>query len=209
MARAPTRVTPRKQPRQERSRETVRAILEAAARVFAERGSEGATTDAIAARAGVSIGSLYQYFPSKQALLATLAACHRLETRAALEPVCELIARDAPVDAVAPALVRALVRLHAAHPRLDRLLHDDAPRDSDAVTALAALHGAFCDRLARWLASRPEARCADPALAACVGFDAVSSLAHGAALEAHAGATAEQREVELARLLRRYFTGAP
>jgi len=209
MTRAPKRVSPRKQPLQERSRETVRAILEAAAHVFADRGSDGATTDAIAARAGVSIGSLYQYFPSKQALLATLAACHRLETRAALEPVLALLARDAAVDAVAPVLVRALVRLHAAHPRLDRLLHDDAPRDSEAVTALAALHRDFCDRLAAWLAQRPEARCADPALAACVGFDAVASLAHGAALEAHAGASAEQREVELARLLRRYFTAAP
>lgn len=187
----------------------MRAILEAAAHIFADRGSEGATTDAIAARAGVSIGSLYQYFPSKQALLATLAACHRLETRAALGPVLVLLARDATVDAMAPVLVRALVQLHAAHPRLDRILHDDAPHDSEAGTALAALHRDFCDRLAEWLAARPEARCADPVLAACVGFDAVSGLAHGAALEAHAGATAEQREIELARLLRRYFTAAP
>jgi AcrR family transcriptional regulator len=154
----------------------------------------------------VSIGSLYQYFPSKQALLATLAGCHRLETHAALAPVLALVACDAPIDAVVPVLVRALVALHAAHPGLDRVLHDDAPRDFEAVAARDALHRDCCERLARWLAARPDAPLADPVLAACVGFDAVDGLAHGAALEAHAGASSEQREAELCRLLRSYWT---
>ena len=65
-------VSPRKIPSQRRSLETVERIVSAAARVFAEEGV-AATTDRIAARAGVSIGSLYQYFPNKDALLLELA----------------------------------------------------------------------------------------------------------------------------------------
>ena len=62
----------RKRPVQARSRETVAAILEAAAHVFAQRGVAGFTTNHVAVRAGVSIGSVYQYFPDKDALLAAL-----------------------------------------------------------------------------------------------------------------------------------------
>ena len=63
---------PRKTARQSRSRATQEAILEAAARILESGGVAQLTTNAIAARAGVSIGSLYQYFPNKEAILATL-----------------------------------------------------------------------------------------------------------------------------------------
>ena len=66
------RQTPRKQPRQARSAETVRIIVEAAARILEEAGLGGFTTNAVAERAGVSIGSLYQYFPGKDALIGAL-----------------------------------------------------------------------------------------------------------------------------------------
>jgi AcrR family transcriptional regulator len=65
---------PRKMPRQARSGATVDAILEAAARILETRGFEGYTTNAIAKLAGVSIGSLYQYFPTKEAITASLIA---------------------------------------------------------------------------------------------------------------------------------------
>jgi AcrR family transcriptional regulator len=69
-----TDMKPRKNPRQRRSSETVATILEAAARVLESSGLEGYNTNAIAARAGVSIGSLYQYFPSKDAITRKLIA---------------------------------------------------------------------------------------------------------------------------------------
>jgi AcrR family transcriptional regulator len=62
-------VNPRKTAVQERSKFTVEAIYEAAVQVFTEKGYAGATTDLIADRAGVSIGTLYQYFPNKKAIL--------------------------------------------------------------------------------------------------------------------------------------------
>lgn len=64
---------PRKKPRQARSRATVEAILEGCARVLEERGLSGLTTNEIAARAGVGIGSLYEFFPNREAVLAALA----------------------------------------------------------------------------------------------------------------------------------------
>jgi len=69
-------LAPRKTPVQSRSRERVERILDAAARAFADVGFEAATTDAIAAYAEVSIGSLYQFFPNKQALFDAVARRH-------------------------------------------------------------------------------------------------------------------------------------
>lgn len=63
------RPTPRKAPRQARSAETVGVIVEATARILEEVGLGRFTTNAVAERAGVSIGSLYQYFPGKEALI--------------------------------------------------------------------------------------------------------------------------------------------
>lgn len=70
----------RREPRQERSRATVEAILEAAVRVLVREGYEGATTSRIAEVSGYGVGSLYDYFPNKEALLA-LAERHLDEAR--------------------------------------------------------------------------------------------------------------------------------
>lgn len=87
----------RRVPAQERSRARVERILDAAARVFAEVGYEAATTEAIAARAGTSIGSLYQFFPNKQALFVAIGQTYLDESQALFD---ELIARplDRPWD---------------------------------------------------------------------------------------------------------------
>jgi AcrR family transcriptional regulator len=71
-----TPLAPRKTPVQTRGRERVERILDAAAQVFAEVGYEAATTDAIAAQAGASIGSLYQFYPNKQAIFDAVARRH-------------------------------------------------------------------------------------------------------------------------------------
>src|SRR5581483_874384 len=71
-----TRTAPRKKPKQERSQATVDAILVATARVLCETGYDRASTNRIALAAGVSVGSLYQYFPSKEALVAALVERH-------------------------------------------------------------------------------------------------------------------------------------
>src|SRR5262245_57051675 len=75
---------PRRSPVPRRSRNTVAAILDAAARIFAKHGYARGTTNRIAERAGVSIGSLYEYFPSKDAILIALTEAHIAEAQGML-----------------------------------------------------------------------------------------------------------------------------
>jgi AcrR family transcriptional regulator len=116
-------------PRQERSRHTVECVLAAATQVFAEHGYANTTTNHIAARAGVSIGSLYQYFPSKDALLMALAERH---VERAFATVMEQVRarRDAPVPEFLRALVAALVEAHQIEPRLHRVIFEEARLDA-------------------------------------------------------------------------------
>src|SRR5687768_18611571 len=78
MARKPV-TKPRKQATQERSRATVDALIEANARILVKEGFDKASTNRIAETAGVSVGSLYQYFPSKEALVAAVIDRHHQE----------------------------------------------------------------------------------------------------------------------------------
>src|SRR5688572_8689318 len=100
----------RKQPQQRRSRDTVSVILAAATRIFATRGYERATTNHIAAKAGVSIGSLYQYFPHKAAIASALEDAHLDEVSPALIALArDLRRRRAPVDTWVHAFVHAIL----------------------------------------------------------------------------------------------------
>ncbi len=186
----------------------MRAILQAAARVFEAEGRDAATTDRIAARAGVSVGSLYQYFPNKDALLAALGRCHLIEAWQSLAPALGALESDPPLEAALPGLVRGVVGLHAGRSRLHRMLFEESPPDRELWRALGAGRDAACARLARYLGARPEVRVADPALAARLIFDLLLALAHGFALDPRAGATPERRTEEMVTLLRRYLTGA-
>ncbi|NVK15785.1 MAG: TetR/AcrR family transcriptional regulator [Rhodobacteraceae bacterium] len=109
--------SPRKQARQARSRATQEAIVEAAARILEIAGREGLTTNAIAERAGVSIGSLYQYFPNKEAVLATALRSKRAEL---LDWMRDAAARcrDAPPEAALRELLAAGMRHQFERPRL-------------------------------------------------------------------------------------------
>lgn len=89
MARAATPPKPRKTPVQARSAATVEAICEACIQVLLAGGLERMTTTRVAERAGVSIGSLYQYFPNKQALLAVVLERHLVGVVEAVEQACE------------------------------------------------------------------------------------------------------------------------
>ena len=97
---------PRKQARQARSRVTQTAIVEATARLLESQGRNGLTTNAIAERAGVSVGSLYQYFPNKEAILATLIRDKRQKLLKGMQQAVLETQDASPADAV-EALIRA------------------------------------------------------------------------------------------------------
>lgn len=114
----------RKEPRQARSRATVDAVVEAGARILSERGWAGFTTNTVAEAAGVSIGSLYQYFPDKVSLVYAIRLRHIDESLAAV--------RDARQKAQSPAafveaLVANIIEAHSRNPGLHRVLLDEAP----------------------------------------------------------------------------------
>lgn len=116
-AAAAARVSPRKLPRQRRAEATVEAILEAAAQLVAQRGLAGFNTNAVAERAGVSIGSLYQYFPNKDAIMAALIARqHDRQVQGLLEVL------SVPPQGMLEDRVRVLVRAAMRHHHDDALL---------------------------------------------------------------------------------------
>ena len=109
----------RRTPRQARAGETVSTILEAAAQVLEAGGLAGFTTNAVAERAGVSIGTLYQYFADKQALLRALA---EREIRRALVAIATALRGDplAPGEQRVRAMVRAMVNAFGGRQRARR-----------------------------------------------------------------------------------------
>lgn len=207
MARA-QRVEARKQPLQQRSRQTVTSILTAAAQVFTQRGYANTTTNHIALRAGVSIGSLYQYFPSKDAILMALAEQHVEKAFAAvLEEVRDK--RDAPAPVLLRALVDALLRAHQKQPRLHRVIFEEAHLlDQSFRRRLEELDRRALD-LAREII---HARCAELAvdnaeMASFVVVHVLEGITHATVIHHPDVMSQPEFREELVRLLECYLLG--
>ncbi len=128
---------PRRIPRQNRSRALVDAILEATARVLSERGYAGTNTNLVAERAGVSVGSVYQYFPNKDSLITALHERHAVEMHAAMETVLAGTTSPGLLERLA-AIVHAWLAAHQVAPELHQVLEKefpffDAPSDQSAA----------------------------------------------------------------------------
>lgn len=137
MARRPAaRISSRKQPQQARSAELVAAILEAAVQVLAQEGATRFTTARVAEKAGVSVGSLYQYFPNKAAILFRLQSDEWRATTALMQDILDDEAQPPP--ARLRALVRAFVRSECEEAAVRVALGDAAPFYRDAPEARTA-----------------------------------------------------------------------
>lgn len=145
--------TPRKAPRQERSRRTVERIVDAAARIFHEQGYAGATTNDIADEAEVSIGSLYQYFPNKDALLVALTRRHIESTTAGLAQLLGDMHVQSGFDVIVRRVVEFLVAQHELD-ELHLLVMHQAPRTSDINAELERAKSQLVDATSRLLQSR-------------------------------------------------------
>lgn len=115
------RITPRKRPQQNRSQATVDAILEAAARILVKHGTSGFNTNAVAALAGASVGSLYQYFPSKTAILVEINRRHAQETA---QPILQLLAQQPrpSLQLLVRGIVQAFVGAHSSQMELHKVI---------------------------------------------------------------------------------------
>ncbi len=132
------RSSTRRAPKQERSRQTVEAVLEAVRRVLTRHGPRAVTTNRVAEAAGVSIGSLYQYFPDKQAIFMALHDRHIDGVRLVIEQTITDCA-SAPLEQFTAELVERLANVHAQDAELHELTAVAVPRAADGFkTALQA-----------------------------------------------------------------------
>jgi AcrR family transcriptional regulator len=129
-------ISSRKQPQQARSAELVAAILDAAAQVLAKEGAPRFTTARVAERAGVSVGSLYQYFPNKAAILFRLQSDEWRQTSDLLRVLLEDVRRP-PLERLR-ALVHAFIRSECEEAGMRVALNDAAPLYRDAPEAQEA-----------------------------------------------------------------------
>jgi AcrR family transcriptional regulator len=204
----PPRTQPRKRPRQERSRLTVEAILDAAARVFERHGYAAGTTNRIAERAGVSVGSLYQYYPNKDAILVALVQRHLDEGVAALSPVLEELGAARPsLEEGLRRMVVAMVELHRERPALHRVLFEEAPRPPALRRRLTALNAALVAAVAGYLRACGDevAPDRDPDVAARLVVQVIETVTHDLVIRPGDGTSTDTYISETVALLHGYL----
>lgn len=137
---------PRKKPQQRRSRVTIDTIFEAAIQVLLANGLDGITTIQIAERAGVSVGSLYQYFPNKSALLAAVVKRHVGQVADATIAACNS-AHGKTIGEMCAAMMGAFVDAKTRRPEVSRALYlpsaavnADAIVREESIRCAAAVH---------------------------------------------------------------------
>lgn len=196
---------PRKQPKQARSREMVEMILTATARVLVREGYEGTTTNRVAEVAGVSVGSLYQYFPNKKSLLMTLMERHLGEMMAVFDEKFGKL-KGAELEDAVYALVEAAVRAHAVDPELHRAFVEQVPRFG-GLGAVREVETRIEEGLHGYLESRKEELAPeDVRLAAFLVFRTVESTTHAAVLDHPAYLEGDQLIEELTALVVGYLS---
>jgi len=130
------RISSRKQPKQARSTGLVAAILDAAVQVLAKEGAQRFTTARVAEKAGVSVGSLYQYFPNKAAILFRLQSDEWRQTTALLRGILEDVRRPPPERL--RTVVHVFIRSECDEAAVRVALDDAAPLYRDAPEAREA-----------------------------------------------------------------------
>jgi AcrR family transcriptional regulator len=179
MARALTK--PRKCASQRRSRATVDALVEATARILVRDGFDKASTNRIAEQAGVSIGSLYQYFPSKDALVIAVVDRHNQELMHVVREVLGDVAA-APLEQGVRKLVAAAIEAHRVNPKLHRVLAEQLPRTGRLANTEAFNRESYALFRAYLESHQGEFRVMDLELAAFVCVTSIEALTHTAVL---------------------------
>lgn len=203
-----TALAPRKQPKQARAQETVEAILTAAARILKKDGFDKASTNRIAEAAGVSIGSLYQYFPSKEALVAALSDRHMTEMS---DIIVEAGARilNQPLQHAVREVVELMLRAHAVDPELHRVLMEGIPRAAILKKAHEVEEKAVAIARRYLEAHRKEIRPKNLDLAASIVVGTIEALTHYAVLHRPEMLDGDELVDEITELVVRYLGTAP
>lgn len=174
MTKTQSRLVPRKKPSQGRSRATVDAIIEATSYILTNVGWNGLTTNAIAERAGVNIGSLYQFFPNKEAVVAELQRRHVEETRTDLRKVLELLPEQTSLRGVLTLIVEMLINEHRIAPAVHKAISEELPHALQCMPEdIDLLRTQFVDALKPFMQNVP-----DPELATYMMGVAAHAIVH-------------------------------
>jgi AcrR family transcriptional regulator len=199
---------PRKEASQERSRATVEALVDATARILVREGFDKASTNRIAEVAGVSVGSLYQYFPSKEALVVAVIERHQQEIMQVVRGELAEVANQ-PIEQGVRTLVAAAVKAHRVDPKLHRVLAEQIPRVGKLEKVETFNRGNYALFKSYLESHRREIRAADLGLAAFVCVTSIEALTHTAVL--HHDVVSDEATAalvdEATRLVVGYLTG--
>ncbi|MGB6303024.1 MAG: TetR/AcrR family transcriptional regulator [Acidobacteriaceae bacterium] len=164
MQRAQAVLDPRKTPVQARSVASVDAILEATLQVLLQVGKERLTTTRVASRAGVSVGTLYQYFPNKSALLQAALRRHMVEVAEAVELVCDE-QRGARLEPMVTAVITAFLTAKMKNAKTSVALYS-VSADVDGAKIVQQMGTRINQAILRMLGSSCESLATDPQLVA-------------------------------------------
>jgi AcrR family transcriptional regulator len=172
-------VKPRRPPVQQRSKATVEAVLTATAQVFEEKGYGGGTTNRIAEAAGVSIGTLYQYFPSKEALAVALLERHIEETQRQMrEWVGHMLTERHTLHGALADYIGGMLNVHSQRPRLQHILLEETPLPDHVHRLLLDAEHQLARTMAGLLRTYADVKRPDLEHAAYVVIHTVEALTH-------------------------------
>ena len=175
MPKAPTGLLqPRKTPRQARSTASVGAILEATIQVLLREGKAKLTTTRIAARAGVSVGTLYQYFPNKRSLLQALLREHLQYVAVSVEAACAA-AHGKPLAVMAEAITTSFVEAKFRDTDAGIALYSVSD-DIEGRRIAQTMYAEVSKSMIALFESSPETSFADPELVATTILSAMAGI---------------------------------
>ena len=163
-----------RQPKQQRSKAMVAALTIAGARILAREGWAGFTTNAVAERAGVSIGSFYEFFRDTQALVDAIADAHVAQGERLLEHAVGLVARPPALSELVEVLVEGAIALHADDPDLHSVLSSQVPLSPRIHKRVARLRSELADLVSHAL----QGQVARPRLVAQLLVDVTDAIVH-------------------------------
>lgn len=204
MPSAARRLQPRRKPRQVRAEVTRERVLTAAAHVFAEYGYAAGTTNRIAEHARISIGSLYQYFPNKDAILAELMVRHI--DRGTWTRADQLDLSAGSLEATVRALVSDAIDNHRDDPQLLRIMIEEASFSQELLDTIDRHGRNRVGQLRDLLARHPDVRVRDLDTAAELIVFTVEMNTHKLMADPRA-IPVETFESELVNMVTRYLRG--
>jgi AcrR family transcriptional regulator len=211
MPTAPARPKKRRnrKPIQTRAETTRLAIIRAAAQVLSRRGYAGATTNHIAERAGVSIGTLYEYFRNKEQIVGAVLDEHLSQGEALLAARSASLPPDAlsgPIEVILRFFVDGIVDFHKHDPQLHRVLSSEVPHTKSRSARITQLEERIIERMTLLFSLHPETSATDLTIVTRICVQIVDALTHRWIVdEAGTPLTPEQLSQQLVTLLAAYL----